>query len=111
MKKNINIMNFFVINQVTEEKKESWLKKLWNAVKPAAITVIVNDVWKLIKKTMPYIQQAVFAVCSCFCPAGVYAPNIPPVEDYRQEAQLLRIPDYFPKDGFKPSFAEQFTGN
>ena len=112
MSKKRDITNIFVTYLVTEEKKEENKSgQLRATITTAVVTTVVKDVLDGLKNAMPYIQQTLLAIGSCFCPAGAYVPNIPPVEDYRQEARALHTPDYFPMDGFKPSFAEQFAGN
>lgn len=87
-KKNITnnylVMNFYI----TEKEQKS--NKIKDTVRTASITLLVQKVWN---KALPYIQQFLLSVLSCFTPGGYVVPQ---VEQYQEQTVTVTDTDYIP---------------
>ena len=91
-KKNIT-NNYLVMNFYITEKEEK-SNKIKDTVRTASITLLVQKVWN---KALPYIQQFLLSVLSCFTPSGYVVPQ---VEQYQEQTVTVTDPDYIPHDPY-----------
>lgn len=84
-KKNIT-NNYLVMNFYITEKEEK-SNKIKDTVRTASITLLVQKAWN---KALPYVQQFLLSVLSCFTPGGYVVPQ---VEQYQEQTVTVNAPE------------------
>lgn len=84
-KKNIT-NNYLVMNFYITEKEEK-SNKIKDTVRTASITLLVQKAWN---KALPYAQQFLLSVLSCFTPGGYVVPQ---VEQHQEQTVTVNTPE------------------
>lgn len=84
-KKNIT-NNYLVMNFYITEKEEK-SNKIKDTVRTASITLLVQKAWN---KALPYVQQFLLSVLSCFTPGGYVVPQ---VEQHQEQTVTVNAPE------------------
>lgn len=87
-KKNIT-NNYLVMNFYITEKEEK-SNKIKDTVLTASITLLVQKAWN---KALPYVQQFLLSVLSCFTPGGYVVPQ---VEQHQEQTVTINAPEVVP---------------